>query len=168
MMKLKKWESRTIAATRNKVQWMHKGVNLKALQNLLQPLARRVESPHLVQNQVLRNAVRHPHLYAEKRRRIEGSDNMEKKLKASTIALMTKYKGEIDLHEPISKKNEKEVTLKLLQFFTDLEASLSFDLDEGVKVDRQLMDDVSNAVDDFNLESEEHIEFEVINEVLFG
>ena len=93
---------------------------------------------------------------------------MEKKLKASTIALMTKYKGEIDLHEPISKKNEKEVTLKLLQFFTDLEASLSFDLDEGVKVDRQLMDDVSNAVDDFNLESEEHIEFEVINEVLFG
>lgn len=77
---------------------------------------------------------------------------MEKALKASTIALIRKYKDEIKLDVPISKENETKVTLQLLPFFTDLDASLSFDFDEGIMKDRQLLNDVSEAVDDFNLD----------------
>lgn len=93
---------------------------------------------------------------------------MEKALKTSTISLIRKYKGEIKLDGPISEENEREVTLQLLQFFTDLEASMSLDLDEGIKTDRQLLNDVSDAVDDFNLEKDDHINFKLINDILFG
>jgi hypothetical protein len=40
---------------------------------------------------------------------------------------------------------------EILQFFTSLEASLSMDQDEGLDVDLQLLEDISNAVDEFNL-----------------
>ena len=93
---------------------------------------------------------------------------MEKELKTSTISLIGKYKEEIALSDPITETNAKEVTLKLLQFFTELEASLSLDLDDGIETNRQLLDDVSNAVDDFNLEKGDRIDFKSINEVLFG
>ncbi|MBQ2485556.1 MAG: hypothetical protein II518_00650, partial [Candidatus Methanomethylophilus sp.] len=59
-------------------------------------------------------------------------------------------------------------SLHLLQFFTDLEASMSLDLDEGMNIDRKLLEDISNAVDDFNLEKGEYIDFKDINEILSG
>ncbi len=95
-------------------------------------------------------------------------DNMEKALKASTIALIRKYKDEIKLDVPISKENETKVTLQLLPFFTDLDASLSFDFDEGIMKDRQLLNDVSEAVDDFNLDEGEHIDLASIKDILLG
>ena len=93
---------------------------------------------------------------------------MQKVLKDSTITLVKKYKDQIGLSGPVSEDAAKEVSLHLLQFFTDLEASMSLDLDEGMKIDRKLLEDVSNAVDDFNLEQGEYIDLKVINEIISG
>ncbi len=93
---------------------------------------------------------------------------MEKVLKDSTIMLVKKYKEQIGLCKPVSEDDAKEMSLHLLQFFTDLEASMSLDLDEGMNIDRKLLEDLSNAVDDFNLERGEYIDFKDINEILSG
>gem|GEM_PF-6246410 len=45
---------------------------------------------------------------------------------------------------------------------------MSLDLDEGRKTDRKLLEDISNAVDDFNLEKDEYIDFKEINEIILG
>lgn len=93
---------------------------------------------------------------------------MEKVLKDSTIILVKKYKEQIGLCKPVSEDDAKEMSLHLLQFFTDLEALMSLDLDEGMNIDRKLLEDISNAVDDFNLEKGEYIDFKDINEILSG
>ena len=89
-------------------------------------------------------------------------------MKDSTIMLVKKYKEQIGLCKPVSEDDAKEMSLHLLQFFTDLEASMSLDLDEGMNIDRKLLEDISNAVDDFNLEKGEYIDFKDINEILSG
>ena len=89
-------------------------------------------------------------------------------MKDSTIMLVKKYKEQIGLCKPVSEDDAKEMSLHLLQFFTDLEASMSLDLDEGMNIDRKLLEDVSNAVDDFNLEKGECIDFKEINEIISG
>ena len=43
-------------------------------------------------------------------------------------------------------------------FFTSLEAPLSMDQDEGLDVDLQLLEDVSNATDEFNISDEDRID----------
>ena len=93
---------------------------------------------------------------------------MEKELKDSTIMLVKEYKEQIGLCKPVSEEDAKEVSLHLLQFFTDLEASMSLDLDEGMEIDCKLLEDISNAVDDFNLEKDEYIDFKEINEIISG
>ncbi|AMH94120.1 hypothetical protein AR505_0399 [methanogenic archaeon ISO4-H5] len=93
---------------------------------------------------------------------------MKKVLRDSTIKLVKKYKDQIGLCKPVSEEDAKEVSLYLLQFFTDLEASMSLDLDEGMEIDRKLLEDISNAVDDFNLENDEYIDFKEINEIISG
>ena len=89
-------------------------------------------------------------------------------MKDSTIMLVKKYKEQIGLCKPVSEDDAKEMSLHLLQFFTDLEASMSLDLDQGMNIDRKLLEDISNAVDDFNLEKGEYIDFKDINEILSG
>ena len=53
-------------------------------------------------------------------------------------------------------------------FFTSLEAPLSMDQDEGLDVDLQLLEDVSNAVDEFNLPYGESIDIDDLNLRLMG
>ena len=89
-------------------------------------------------------------------------------MKDSTIMLVKKYKEQIGLCKPVSEDDAKEMSFHLLQFFTDLEASMSLDLDEGMNIDRKLLEDISNAVDDFNLEKGEYIDFKDINEIISG
>lgn len=95
---------------------------------------------------------------------------MEKEIRDTTVELVKKYKDEIGLELPIptDKAQSSEIFYQLLQFFTRLEASLSLDSDEGIGIDRQLLNDVSRATDDFNLKKEEFIDVEKLNKRLIG
>ena len=57
----------------------------------------------------------------------------------------------------------KDSFFEILQFFTSLEASLSMDQDEGLDVNLQLLEDVSNATDEFNLPEGESIDIDDLN-----
>ena len=95
---------------------------------------------------------------------------VEKEIRDTTVELVKKYRDEIGLELPIpaDKEQSSEIIYQLLQFFTRLEASLSLDSDEGIETDRQLLNDVSRATDDFNLEKGEFIDIEKFNKRLIG
>ena len=77
---------------------------------------------------------------------------MERKVSDATMDLLRQYKDAIGLKLPIGGGSDcKEAFFVILQFFTSLEASLSMDQDEGLDVDLQLLENVSDAVDEFNL-----------------
>ena len=59
--------------------------------------------------------------------------------------------------------DRKDSLFEILRFFTSLEASLSMDLDEGSDVDLQLLEDVSNATDEFNLPEGKGIDIDDLN-----
>lgn len=89
---------------------------------------------------------------------------MERKISEATIRLLKQHKGEIGLKLPIGNGSDcKDSFFEILQFFTSLEASLSMDQDEGLDVDLQLLEDVSNATDEFNLPEGESIDIDDLN-----
>ena len=78
--------------------------------------------------------------------------------------MLKQHKGEIGLKLPIGNDLDCEDSfIEILRFFTSLEASLSMDLDEGSDVDLQLLEDVSNATDEFNLPEGESIDIDDLN-----
>ena len=89
---------------------------------------------------------------------------MERKVSEATIRLLKQHKGETGLKLPIGNDlDRKDSLFEILRFFTSLEASLSMDLDEGSDVDLQLLEDVSNATDEFNLPEGESIDIDDLN-----
>lgn len=89
---------------------------------------------------------------------------MERKISEATIRLLKQHKDEIGLKLPIGNGSDcKDSFFEILQFFTSLEASLSMDQDEGLDVDLQLLEDVSNATDEFNLPEGESIDIDDLN-----
>lgn len=70
---------------------------------------------------------------------------------------------------PIGNGSDRKDSLfEIIQFFTSLEASLSMDLDEGSDVDLQLLEDVCNATDEFNISEGESIDIDDLNLRLMG
>ena len=88
---------------------------------------------------------------------------MARKISDATVRLLDLYRDEIGLKLPIDGGSDCGSPLEILQFFTSLEASLSMDQDEGSDVDLQLLEDVSNAVDEFNLPYGESIDIDDLN-----
>ena len=88
---------------------------------------------------------------------------MARKISDATVRLLDLYRDEIGLNLPIDGGSDCGAPLEILQFFTSLEASLSMDQDEGSDVDLQLLEEVSNAVDEFNLPDGESIDINDLN-----
>ena len=88
---------------------------------------------------------------------------MVRKISDATVRLLDLYRDEIGLKLPIDGGSDCGGPFEILQFFTSLEASLSMDQDEGLDVDLQLLEDVSNAVDEFNLPYGESIDIDDLN-----
>ena len=88
---------------------------------------------------------------------------MVRKISDATVRLLDLYRDEIGLKLPIDGGSDCVSPFEILQFFTSLEASLSMDQDEGSDVDLQLLEDVSNAVDEFNLPDGESIDIDDLN-----
>ena len=88
---------------------------------------------------------------------------MVRKISDATVRLLDLYRDEIGLKLPIDGGSDCGGLFEILQFFTSLEASLSMDQDEGLDVDLQLLEDVSNAVDEFNLPYGESIDIDDLN-----
>lgn len=88
---------------------------------------------------------------------------MVREISDATVRLLDLYRDEIGLKLPIDGGLDCVSPFEILQFFTSLEASLSMDHDEGSDVDLQLLEDVSNAVDEFNLPDGESIDIDDLN-----
>lgn len=88
---------------------------------------------------------------------------MEKKIRDRTLGLIEEHKEEIFITCPIDKNHAGDVAQYFLEFFTDMEASLS---DQGENADKKLLRDVKAAKEDFNLDEEDFIDIEVLKAYL--
>ena len=151
---------------------MQKEQNLKVSRKHLRPQRNPEQGRPVFQRLgVPRRKVREDQLAGEEEPPVrEEGEMVEKEIRDTTVELVKKYRDKIGLELPIppDKEQSSEIIYQLLQFFTRLEASLSLDADEGIETDRQLLDDVSRATDDFNLEKGEFIDVEKFNKRLIG
>ena len=95
--------------------------------------------------------------------KIQECEKMARKISDATVRLLDLYRDEIGLKLPIDGGLDCVSPFEILQFFTSLEASLSMDQDEWSDVDLQLLEDVSNAVDEFNFPDGESIDIDDLN-----
>ncbi len=96
---------------------------------------------------------------------------MKKEISNATIGLLKCYQKDLGLEYPIRDDADMgELFLRILQYFTSLEASLSMTLDctDFTEDDFQLWDDVANAVDEFNLSDDDYIDVDDLNRRLMG
>ena len=87
-------------------------------------------------------------------------DYKEKVPSDATIALIADYLSEMKLHMPLDGPQIETA----IDFFEDLEISLSEDQAEGKKVDRTLLFNASEAVDDLAIcDDGDYLDYEKLN-----